>query len=291
MIKKQYWLISTSGLESKLWFREDDDFKAGMNFIPIVASVTEVIILAFILMSNHVHFVVYSTKEQAMAFITRYKKQYSQYYGKKYHNFRLLKRNGVQIDVLPENEEAREKAIAYVLMNCVDANICLNCYDYKWGSGSCYFRYKTLEKGRGIDAISQNEQRRLTHSKMELSPSLRIGDEGFILPSSYVDYQAVESLYKTPKRMNYFLSHSSKAKNTTVSNAYGIPSFRDQTVIACLPDVCRAVFGKDDINTFTEAEIRELVRQIRFRFSSDANQIARVLNKKYDEITLLLDHY
>lgn len=291
MNKKEYWLISTSGMENKLWFRDDEDFKVGMNYIPIVASLIDVIIMAFILMSNHVHFVVYCTKQQALAFIERYKKQYSQYYGQKYEKCRLLKRNGVQIDLLPEDEEAREKAIAYVLMNSVDANLCLNCYDYKWGSAACYFSNADLEKGRRIDSMSQNEQRRITHSKMPLYPHWRVGDDGYILPSSYVDSQTVESLFKTPKRMNYFLTHSSKAKKTLASEAYGIPSFRDQTIIASLPDLCQAVFGKADMKNISEKETRELAKQIRYRFSSDAHQIARVLNKKLEEVTLLLDCY
>ena len=66
---KEIWLVTTDHLEKELWFRDDEDFKVGMNFVAIQAvCCPEVIVLAFILMSNHVHFVVVGTREEVEAF-------------------------------------------------------------------------------------------------------------------------------------------------------------------------------------------------------------------------------
>lgn len=57
-MKKDYWLITTEHLKDRLWFKDEEDFKAGMNYVAVMAATMQDIeILAFILMSNHVHFV------------------------------------------------------------------------------------------------------------------------------------------------------------------------------------------------------------------------------------------
>ena len=55
---KPFYLVSTSHLEDKIWFQDEQDFIAGMNLVAVAAVVCGVTVLDFILMSNHVHFVV-----------------------------------------------------------------------------------------------------------------------------------------------------------------------------------------------------------------------------------------
>ena len=76
----EFYLVTTDHLEDRIWFRDDDDFKAGMNTVAILsASAPTVHILAFILMSNHVHFVLECPYEKAKSFINAFKKYHSRY--------------------------------------------------------------------------------------------------------------------------------------------------------------------------------------------------------------------
>jgi len=137
---KKYWLITTEHLEDALWFRDDEDFITGMNYVAIQAALTpEVIVLVFILMSNHVHFVLYGAREEVEAFVNEFKKRYSVYYSARWGIKKFLKHNGLDIKEIPYNDEAPERAIAYVQMNCVAANICLHPGQYPWGTGNCFF--------------------------------------------------------------------------------------------------------------------------------------------------------
>ena len=70
----KFYLITTDHLSCGLWFKDEDDFKAAMNVIPIIAAMAGVHILAFILMSNHVHFVLEGSYEQCLKFITELKR-------------------------------------------------------------------------------------------------------------------------------------------------------------------------------------------------------------------------
>ena len=74
-----------------------------------------------------------------------------------------------------------------------------------------------------------------------------------------------------------------------VSNEDSMPSFRDQIVIAAIPDLCRTLFGKESIEWLGSDQIGEVLRQIRYRFSSNVDQIARVTGLSYSEAARLLD--
>ena len=58
---KKIYLLTTGHLEDGLWFREDEDYRIGMNYAAIASFAYGVMVLAFVLMSNHVHFVLYCT--------------------------------------------------------------------------------------------------------------------------------------------------------------------------------------------------------------------------------------
>ena len=114
MKRLEFWLVTTAHLTNGLWFRDDSDFKVGMNHVALVASSSNVIVIAFILMSNHVHFVLQGTYEDCLLFITRFKKIYAQYYAHRYGSKELLRRNDVNLLELRADDESLERAIAYV---------------------------------------------------------------------------------------------------------------------------------------------------------------------------------
>ena len=91
---------TTEHLEDGLWFRDEEDFKVGMNHVAIEAALhPEVCILAFVLMSNHVHFLLKAQESEARSFMEGFKHRYSIYVRrtglilKRYHlRMNLLKR-------------------------------------------------------------------------------------------------------------------------------------------------------------------------------------------------------
>ena len=46
---KDYWLVTTEHLKEGLWFREDGDFKVGMNYVALSALFCSILIIAFVL--------------------------------------------------------------------------------------------------------------------------------------------------------------------------------------------------------------------------------------------------
>ena len=89
--------------------------------------------------------------------------------------------------------------------------------------------------------------------------------------------------------MDYFLRNSSKAKARLESGEEAFPSFKDQLVLAAVPDLCRTLFMQPDFQALSEPQKTEILKQLRFRFSANVHQLARVVGLSYEETAKLLD--
>jgi REP element-mobilizing transposase RayT len=286
----EFFLVTTDHLSEGIWFRDDQDFKVGMNYIAIISILSGIKVLAFILMSNHVHLVLQCTEEEAGWFINELKRRYSEYLNRRYGTDDFLRLNKVDIQRLSLEDESLERAIAYTLMNCVAANICLTASDYPWSSIKAYFQV-TSPKGVRFGDMSKSSRRRTLHSKSLIPDDTVIGEDGYILPESFIPVKFVESIFRTPKRLNYFLLNSSKAKRRRDTSEGGLPSFKDQVILAAVPDICMSIFRKKDAAELDSDELVELIKQVRRRFSADIRQIARVLEMSYSKVAGMLESF
>ena len=118
-----------------------------------------------------------------------------------------------------------------------------------------------------------------------------LGEEGFILPESYVKVRFVESLFRNPKRMNFFLLNSSKAKHRLEASDPLLPAFKDQVIDAGIHDLCHSLFQKKALTELDDGQLTEILKQIRYRFSSHPYQMERVTGIPYERIVKLLESY
>lgn len=289
-IMRKIWLVSTDHLEDELWFRDLDDFRVGMNFVAIEAAAhPNVNILTFILMSNHVHFLMKAELQDVEKYMHQFKHRYSIYMRKKWGIKKFLKRNGLDIREIPYSDEAVERAFAYIQMNCVVANICAHPSQYPWGTGDTFFSPKRPMALKRIGDLSARERASLLHTNCTTIPKdWHISVEGYILPQEYIDVQDVERMLRSASRMNYFLQTSSKARRRLEAEE-NLPAFRDQIILSALPDLSRSLFQKESFSELSVKEKAEFMRQIRFRFSADVNQIARVCGVSYADAAKLMD--
>ncbi|MBR6346485.1 MAG: hypothetical protein IKR69_03760 [Bacteroidales bacterium] len=285
----EFYLVSTDHFEDRIWFKDDADFSTGMNYVALAANATGVCVIAFVLMSNHVHFVLSGDIAVVDRFVNMFKKLYGMYVRVRFKIENFLRRNDADIKPVDVFDEGLKRAIAYVQMNPVAAKICLHPTQYPWGSGNCFFQ-KFKPEGTKCSNMSFRTRRTLLRSRLAVKDDWLIGSGGYILPSSYVAVKFVEDLFRTPTSMDYFLRNSSKARaalEKSGSSAY----FRDQTLIAAIPDYCAAVFQKESLKELNQNEKTRLVREFKRRFNSDIYQLARVLGLTPEEIAHFLEDF
>lgn len=281
-----YYLVSTDHLSERLWFRDDEDFKVGMNYVAILAASANVRILAFILMSNHVHFVIEGSEEKANLFFIHFKRLYGAWYEKKYGTRSFLRRNSLDVQEVWIEDESLLRAIAYVIDNPVAANICTHPTQYIWGSGNVLFNM-ARETGTKLSEFSVRKQRAALHSKAQVNQKWEVGRDGYILPHTFMPTEFIESLFRTPKRLDYFIKTSSKAKARLEKGA--APGFTDQVIIAAIKCLCQTQFRCSSIEELSENNLGVLLLDLRRRFNADAKQLARIIGRSYEETSQLLD--
>ncbi|MBQ9477436.1 MAG: transposase [Bacteroidales bacterium] len=283
----RFFMITTDHLCGRIWFRDGDDFRAAMNYVAIVAVLAGVKIVAFVLMSNHVHFVVACGDEaRARAFIDRFKGKYGLYFWHKYHVQGLLRSNNVDIRPLTAQDEGLERAIAYVQMNPVAAGLCQHASLYPWGSGNVFFNLNP-EKGRAVKDCSVRTLRSILHCREKVPSSFVLRDDGVLLPYSYISVSFVENLFRSSKRYNFFLATSSKARARLEKDA--APVFLDKNVLAAAIDLCRSLFDRNDLSGLSRKQLVTLLEQLRYRFGSNIEQLVRITGIPYPEMSELLE--
>ena len=95
----------------------------------------------------------------------------------------------------------------------------------------------------------------------------------------------------TPKSMNYYLNNSSKAKALHNAPDSTGPVFKDQTIIPVVADLCQTLYRKTSVKELEQIQQAEILRQLRFRFSSNVNQMARVTGLPYETVVKLLESF
>lgn len=281
-----FFLVTTDHLLKDILFRDDEDFRVAMNYVAIAAFVTGVYVLAFILMSNHLHFVIACPYEKAVLFANRFKTLYGRYYARKYGTRNFMRRVGVDYKSVWPDDESLLRAIAYVQMNCVAANICPYPYMYRWGTGSVFFN-DNKSHCRTLVEMSETKQAKMLHSNVFLPKSYKVSDDGYILPESFVQVKFVEEQFKSSNRYLYFLNTSSKAKAHLEKDA--APSFSDQVIVAAIRDLSFSLYRSASFNELTQTDKADLIKNIKRRFSADISQIGRVLSLSYEDVVKLLE--
>lgn len=285
-----FFLVTTSHLKDRLLFRDESDFRVGMNLVAAACAKTGVVVLAFILMSNHTHFVLECTEEEAAGFINNFKHRYGRYFRNKYSFKEVLRKNAIDIKPVESINESLERAIAYVQMNCVAAKICSHPSQYSWGSGNIFFSASSPD-GKSLAGMSFRAQFKILHTGSKLPGKFLLSNSGYILPESYVAKDFVESLFRSPDRYNYFLHSSSKAKKRLEPKEGGIPAFRDQLILAAIPDLCMSLFDRRMLKDLSAEQTAEVIKQIQRRFVADPAQISRVTGIPHAQVSAFLDSF
>ena len=154
-----YYHVCTDGAAISWMFQDEQDFIAGINRIAICHLKTCVSVIAYVLMDNHVHFVLYGTMPQCKSFITLYKRLTGKWILLKYGIGDYLKH--LPTDILHiDSEERLLNTIAYLDRNPLVAGFAKLPGEYPWGSARCYFRDKSsAEFTKLIADLTKNERR------------------------------------------------------------------------------------------------------------------------------------
>ena len=286
------WHFYTSGDSVEAMYRDEEDFIAGMNRILPVAEGYEVLILAFVLMDTHVHFVVYGEFDVCNRFIHEYVRRTSMCLSSKYPERKSL--NGIRIShQVIADDRYLKTAICYVLKNPVAAGLPYNPWDYPWSSGPLYFRQADSWSspvwmlGGEDSSFTRRNLKRLLKSHYQIDDSLPI-ISGVVFPGVYTDVDIVEKIFRTHKAFNYFMGIS---KEIDVESKEGVLSHLSIPISALREyrkQLSAELFGNRNLRELDVNQRVRLARALKGRYNSSLKQIIRTCGLVYDEVKGLI---
>lgn len=293
------WHFTTDGNAVDYIFADEQDFIDGMNRIFIVAALFDIVILAFCLMDNHVHFILYGKYDDCNRFMHEYIRRTSMRISTKHSDKRKLYEVPIFHQEIKDDSYLK-KSICYVIKNPPKGGLPYNAYDYPWSSGALYMR-KTptsstarwtsplwlTEENSAFSTMSKRQAKSTFKTNKELPENLRMIGE-MIFPGEYVAYELVNKIFKTHKSFNYFMSATKDEDieaNIGIISRLSIPI---QEMRQHKTEVCKELFGQETIRSLSTQQRLKLVKVLKSRYNSSPKQIVKMCGLVYDEVKNLI---
>ncbi len=281
--------ICTNGEESPIIMRDEEDFRTALNYLAITSWKTKTTIVAFCLMSNHIHTMcICRSREQAEQFIKLFKQSYSTYLKRKYGLRKALHKIKDSISLIDTIQYFRN-CIAYILRNSISAKVCKKIEDYPWSSYFCYFR-DCDEDYRSITSMGPREIRRVLKTRPALEDCpFTINMEGMISPRSFIAYEIVEKAFINSGRL--FLFHLGTCNDALMEYEMAckpLLGVNDTDLLSSTEKIAASKFNGKKIAELTNQQKCSIIKTVFFNNKTSIPQLSRVLGLPRDIISRIL---
>lgn len=274
-----FYHVCTNGLEQVTLLKDEEDYKTAWNYIALSAWNTDVEIIAFTIMSNHIHEILACRSAlSADKTIKLYKKMLSLYLRKKYGLPKTLHRTADCISPI-DTVRYLKNCIAYILRNAVCARICAKPEDYRWASHACYFSGNMHKKAIPVSSLTFSQKRKMLKTGMDLRDCpLRIDEEGLITLDSFVRHDMAERAFKHSGRaFLYFLGCCNDAKMEYELTCRPLIHVSDQDMNETVARYVAGRFRDKSISELTSAEKCSILKPLYFNNRTSIPQLSRIL--------------
>ena len=272
-----YFHVCTDGRVLPWMFQDDMDFIAGVNRIAVCHLLTGISVLAFVLMDNHVHFVLYGTMPQCKEFINMYKRLVGRWIRIRYDISDHLRQLPVDIMRI-DTEERLLNTLAYLDRNSVVAGFQYLPGEYLWGSARYVFKSNVDDRNyKPVSEFASRELRSLLKTRVALPGDWLIDENGMISPMSFLDIHRLESYFKSPTRYTYFLAKKLEGvveQELEHSQKTFIP---DKELRPIVERLAQQTFGVETVKDLDVNSRLALARKLRYDYASTLKQISRMV--------------
>lgn len=282
---KHYYHCATKGFDHSVLFADVREFIAGMNRIGIcLVYYPTVIVIAFCLMDNHVHFILHGTREDCLKWMALYHRLTMIWQGKHRKSNPVDEKWEYDAWQIYDSEDLKQK-IAYVLRNPTVAGMGYTPSGYRWSSASLYFSDPGpfIATGRRIGNMSIYESRKCFETRATLPEEWTMQPNGMIWPGCYTDYKRVEHLFGDPRKYLFSLNQNIEVEINQEMNRGNI-SLPDTEVLCLARERSKALFGTDRINTLDISSRIQLCKILKKQAGLNLKQLARTIRIPVEEL-------
>ena len=255
---KSVYHVCLSAGGSGLLSREDKDYRHLVNCIGLAGCMTGSLLLAYCVMSNHVHCCVRT--DDVAGFIKRWRYTYTRYFNEKYRRKGRL--GGDPYIVELKGLYHILTAIAYVLRNPLHHGVVATPFGYRYSSVNAVFR-KELGRESAASLPEKSMYMYLPHS-VTVPAGYRMDEKGLFLPECLIDVEDVEHMFSTARSYLYYMNRLSGKKWEDEQAADGVEPITIDRIehgsgLSDVKTMLNNEFGRADYNAITDSMLCEII--------------------------------
>lgn len=291
---KNCFHFSTDGKYVDVMFADEEDFRQGMNRVYILSRKYHIVIIAFVLMDTHIHFLLWGEEDECKRFVHEYVRRTSMYISEKYGERNKFRTVPIDKQVV-DTDYYLKIVICYIVKNPPVGGIGSMGWDYPWSSGPLYFRKHNswaapkwcLSDLPRLGKVTTREYYSLFRTNEYYEDNPRMID-GIVFPGEYVPYELVERIFKTVKSYNYFLSKTKEQDVEAHGGSISRLSIPIQEMAQNKAEVCEQLFGVKTVRSLDTAKRLRLARTLKSKYNCSTKQLARLCGLIYSEVKDLI---
>lgn len=283
--KGPYWHLYTSGKETPLIFIERRDYEFAMNAMAMAAySSTDVAIIAFAVMNNHIHILASGSGEGVSGLFAFVRKKIARAY-KERRNEPLPDGFCGQLKEVADLAAMRN-TIVYINRNGFVADSNHTIYSYMWGTGPYYFGADIHSCIRFCD-VGYGAKREMFLGRVPSLPADWEIAGAYVDPRSYCAVDFGMSLFRNAHHYSYMAGKNVEAYRELALEIGDCQFLTDAEAFAQIQKSLRDVYGAASLSEISKGQKIELSRKMHYDFRSSNAQIRRVLGLSQFEIDSL----
>lgn len=268
--------VCLQGVSNAILCRDDEDLDAFVKYILLCAWRMNVLVVAYIVMSNHLHVVILAPDQfTANSYANELKRINSMYFTYKYGRSKTLKNIDSSAPYLDTIGYLRN-SIAYTFKNALDTGCKVD--QYPWSSYKAMFQTEPAKDLWSVSRLSTRDVERIFHTNMDISRiGWKIDNNGRVDPASACVVSYAEEAFNND--LSYFWKVLGMVNVSEMdAKLIDMPRQRinDQDFFKMLSDTSERWFNKSVDELSQDKKIR-LVSYVYHSVKTSPSQIARGL--------------
>lgn len=272
-----FYHVCTNGHLQDIIFTCDEDFVTAINFLAYAAWIHGIRILTFVIMSNHVHFILAGDKKTCEDMFLSFKKKLDRYFRKKGRPGSLASFS-CEDPILIDSLEMLRCEIAYVIRNPFAASKNFLPYTYRWSNGYVIFNHMVSSSDSiPFNDLKYNEKRAITQSRAVSLPDGYLVRNSCIAPECFTQWRFVEALFENASQFYYYLNKNVESYSSIAKRLGDSACLNDEELFPVACNISKEKFGDKKIKELSFQEKVSLARILHFDYFSNKKQLKRIL--------------
>ena len=272
-----FWHLFTDGTRMQNIFTCEDEFETGMNILAASSCRHNAVkLVAFELMSNHLHWILAGKRETCLEMFEDYKIRMRRVFRRM---GKIVDWDQFQADIIPiDNLRSLKNEIAYAHRNAFVAQAEYTPYNYPWGSGMAYFNpaFKSIP-AEDFDSLSYDRRRALAHTRnIDGLNKLKFFRNRAFIPS-FCDIELGESLFCDARSYFNSLTKNTEAFSEIASRLKDFVFLTDEELYSAAVRYCTDEYKIRQLVILSPEQKINTAKELHFRYNATKQQLRRML--------------